>query len=513
MSSSPLASIHNDDDDDVLSHPEKWCLSYHQLLEIDQQIHDHFGSAAYNSNSITMRDVCREIILPMCDATGTCFALSKNPAGLDIDAFVTHSWDGPFPSFVQSIKTVFQGKIRKPNLWICAFSLKQSSDPQNIKETIFNQSAAGNLPGEEEGEGGGEAGDSLRETPFAKAIAKAKQYVCIRNSTCDLYGRIWCVCEVFFAKQNGLFPDHTFVSGPDDFRTVKASCVDAQATCPEDKIKILRALLRKPGDAEMVDAIIQQFRSYETPDSLANSVEGSTPPQQQHRSQEEIKNYYTPILKKKGTVCRKKVSAFIRKATKGEFITTTIAGVKETDNQVKDDSSWVVCGLAGEFYILTQENLETSFDIENAKEIKADGSISPGVAKRLCQEGYRVYQSKRKVWAYEVQKEDLQWFLPGNPSVSGKEEGEEHVVFGEAPWGSLMRIEPGDFLVTQYPWAEEGVYRVERYVFFDTYEEEIDEPEKVSSIHSSIVWLSCAVAVVAFATIGWMQKDRQILRK
>ena len=40
-----------------------------------------------------------------------------------------------------------------------------------------------------------------------------------------------------------------------------------------------------------------------------------------------------------------------------------------------------------------------------------------------------------------------------------------------ATWGEPMRVELGDFLVTQYPDANDGISRVERAVFDYSYEE------------------------------------------
>lgn len=151
----------------LLVHPERWCLSYEQLLDVDRLARETFGSHDYPI--ATMRDICDKIIVPRCRESGTSYALSINPQGLAVDCFVTHSWDGQFASFVQSICQVFQTTVKKPNLWICSFAINQEAADLQV--------------------GSGE--DSLDETPFVQALKQAKSFCVVRNSNTDLYSRIW----------------------------------------------------------------------------------------------------------------------------------------------------------------------------------------------------------------------------------------------------------------------------------------------------------------------------------
>lgn len=151
----------------LLVHPERWCLSFEQLLDVDRLAREEFGSDSYST--ATMRDICDRIILPLCRSSGTSYALSVNPEGLPIDCFVTHSWDGQFSSFVQSIRQVFQTQVQKPNLWICSFALNQERASDQV--------------------GSGE--DSLDDSPFVRALKHAKSFCVVRNSNTDLYSRIW----------------------------------------------------------------------------------------------------------------------------------------------------------------------------------------------------------------------------------------------------------------------------------------------------------------------------------
>ena len=153
----------------VEDNPSLWCISYQQLLDVEDLARGIFGDEMY-WNTVTMRDICDKIILPRCQKTKTSYALSLNPGGLsgigdEGFSFVTHSWDGQFASFVQSIKIVFQTTIQKPNLWICAFALHQIALGKQLHR------------------------HTLEDFPFVKALQDATSFCVVRNSSVDLY--IW----------------------------------------------------------------------------------------------------------------------------------------------------------------------------------------------------------------------------------------------------------------------------------------------------------------------------------
>ena len=204
--------------------PHMWSIPYTLLMEIEETAAQRFGTEAYSR--MTMRDINREIIEPCCRQSGKSYALSANPNGLKVDAFITHSWDGIFQDFVQAIRTAFQTSLTKPNLWICAFALIQG-DHQLIEQQVGGKDS------------------SLDASPFVNALEHASQFVVVRNSKTDLYSRIWCVCELIFAKAFGLVPHKTHVTGPDQFSQLKTSCLDAQSTEPKDKYRILKFLLNE----------------------------------------------------------------------------------------------------------------------------------------------------------------------------------------------------------------------------------------------------------------------------
>ena len=198
---------------------------------------DHFSG-------VTMRDICQELIEPICRETGTSFALHKNPEGLQVDAFVTHSWDGPFGDFVDSIRNVFETCAEKPNLWICAFALVQGNTKLLQKQI-------------------GADDPNIENSPFVIALNAATKFVVVRNVNTDIYSRIWCVCELVFADRFGFVPQNTHVAGPSCFSELATSCIEAQASKAEDKVKIFRVLLLNDDEKYLeIDAFVHHFRAH-----------------------------------------------------------------------------------------------------------------------------------------------------------------------------------------------------------------------------------------------------------
>lgn len=194
-----------------------------------------------------MRDVCRDLIEPLCVRCGTSYALHHNPFGLHVEAFVTHSWDEPFGDFIESIHKVFQMFVKKPALWICAFALAQGVSDDLAQEQLGVDSQMG-----------------TEGTPFVMVLQRAKKFVVVWNSMTDIHSRIWCVCELIFVKQFGLVPENTCVTGPNCFSKLRTSCIEAQGTNIDDKARALHTPLAKH-DCREIDDFVNQFRAQETP--------------------------------------------------------------------------------------------------------------------------------------------------------------------------------------------------------------------------------------------------------
>merc|ERR1740124_1910403 len=90
--------------------PGMWAISFEQLLMVNDQAKKLFKE---DFESKTMRDVNKEIIIPMCQKEKKSYALSTNECGLKTDVFVSHSWDERFGDFVECIKQAYENKLRK----------------------------------------------------------------------------------------------------------------------------------------------------------------------------------------------------------------------------------------------------------------------------------------------------------------------------------------------------------------------------------------------------------------
>lgn len=142
----------------------------------------------------------------------------------------------------------YRASVRKPTLWICTFALIQSDDPTVVAQQIGPPDAP------------------LSDAPFARAMQHARELLVVRNDTVDIYSRLWCVCEVYFAHTYGLAPNHAKVVGSDAFADVVTSCLDAKCRDLGDRIRILHALIGgSPAHAELVeriDKMIVEFRRF-----------------------------------------------------------------------------------------------------------------------------------------------------------------------------------------------------------------------------------------------------------
>ena len=190
-----------------------------------------------------MRDIVEHLVIPTCrDSGAPSLAQHLNgKKGLPVGAFVTHSWDGLFLEFVLSVKSAFHffPKDKKPNLWICAFAL-----PQCHGSTLQ-----------------GMIGKNLKKTPFVRALRAATWFVVVRNSNKDIYNRIWCVCELMFARY---YDKPTLITGPNTHSSDSTSCQYAQFSFEEDAIRIKEELLLMYGTYEDVDKLVLQYRSHPT---------------------------------------------------------------------------------------------------------------------------------------------------------------------------------------------------------------------------------------------------------
>merc|ERR1711935_1001083 len=102
----------------------------------------------------------------------------------------------------------------------------------------------------------------MGQSPFVRALRNADNFLVVRNSTTDLYSRIWCICEIMYARKYDFIPKKTLITGPDGFKTACVSCLDAGAYDPNDRDKIIKVLLEKKGARAEIDQYIKEFRAF-----------------------------------------------------------------------------------------------------------------------------------------------------------------------------------------------------------------------------------------------------------
>ncbi|CAE8638429.1 unnamed protein product [Polarella glacialis] len=182
-------------------------ISVAQLGELRQLAMTALGTEYWTA---TMHDINRVVLQPLCQRHGICYAHIVNfEELLHITVFVSHAWLENLEQFFQSINSAFQDWTMKPNLWICATALLQSTDPA----TVSLQVGAG------------------REAPH-----RAQRHRGPLRANLVLLG-------VFLAYQQGMIhrPGAVMVVGPSMFGTgtKEVDVTSARSSNLEDKRKIL----------------------------------------------------------------------------------------------------------------------------------------------------------------------------------------------------------------------------------------------------------------------------------
>jgi len=159
-------------------------------------------------------------------------------------------------------------------------------------------------------------------------------------------------------------------------------------------------------------------------------------------TQKQIQRLLLPLLKEKGRLYQKSKNVFARSGKKGERIITLTSDGKETENVVKDKTSFVVKNqtTAAEEYIVSGAKFQERYELI-----------------RAVDNGYQEYQSKGKVMAVKLTRklwESLEF--PSNQ------------LYFEAPWGSAELLKKHDYMVCPLDYSE--VYRIGRREFWETYQ-------------------------------------------
>ena len=94
---------------------------------------------------------------------------------------------------------------------------------------------------------------------------------------------------------------------------------------------------------------------------------------EQYYTQQDMKPFYDSIEKKEFEYIKKPVRLLYRIAVEPEKIETIIDNEKETDNIAKI-GDWILTGVKGEKYVLSEKKVKEKYDIIDANTIKAKPS-------------------------------------------------------------------------------------------------------------------------------------------
>ena len=128
----------------------------------------------------------------------------------------------------------------------------------------------------------------------------------------------------------------------------------------------------------------------------------------------------------------------------GGTLETVVNGKVETTNTYAA-GDYILLGTEGERFVLGADKFHERYDAANAQAPEDQA---------LAQQGYKTYRPTGQAWAQQLDEQGIAANVPAGKFM--------------APWGSEMIIEPGDWLVTTAPVANE-VYRIEQNAFRSTY--------------------------------------------
>merc|ERR1719247_2490115 len=231
--------------DEIIRDLEDYCSTHDFYLENHECVHvcrrqpcrfdgDHRNVKQKRRMEITDRTVLRPMmpnmyivvdryLKPQCLAHGPNLSYSKlkNPDGLQISTFVSHTWLEPFRDFVSSLKIALD-----PDevIWVCSFAL-----PQNEKQGIEAMLQK-----------------DLNHVPFSLALKHATKLVVVLDKGLSILQRAWCIYEIERARRWGI-PTLLWAHQPSILMNLRSSIgsIDfrkATATYKDDQEAIVKAI-------------------------------------------------------------------------------------------------------------------------------------------------------------------------------------------------------------------------------------------------------------------------------
>lgn len=141
------------------------------------QWHDAPPDVELTQLSPNMHLVVSREIKPRTEPYGCSYALMRNPDGLAIDVFVTHSWNEIFSDFVGTLRMAIEPE---KVVWVCSFALNQNACISSMLDS-----------------------DDLLQSPFALALRQAPRLVVVLDPELGVPLRAWCAFEIGKAAEWG----------------------------------------------------------------------------------------------------------------------------------------------------------------------------------------------------------------------------------------------------------------------------------------------------------------------
>jgi len=185
--------------------------------------------------------VNEKLIRPETYAVHCSWALKVHPMGKRIKWFVTHAWAEGVKEFCESVLSC-DFIDEDDGLFICFLSNPQTWPKKSLDQllNVGNPSAS----------------------PFAVALTAATGVLVVRNTRTNLYARLWCVYELFLAKEEdkpihvrGVMPALT------EPKISRGLGADARCSSPQDT-KMLRSVIKRKKD--QVNNVVLQIMKAKT---------------------------------------------------------------------------------------------------------------------------------------------------------------------------------------------------------------------------------------------------------
>ena len=176
--------------------PDQWCVTREDLDDLVARVREEHRAGRmpqdprypdpYHDDEWVgpnMHAVNRYLIKPTTEAAGgMCWALMRHPNGLPVHFFATHAWNEGIYEFHRKVIASWPRGMK--HMWFCCLANPQSWEEPELAKLL--------------------AGDPTVDSPFAKALSRAKMMLVVPNSAVSIYSRLWCVLEVKLAMEQGM---------------------------------------------------------------------------------------------------------------------------------------------------------------------------------------------------------------------------------------------------------------------------------------------------------------------